>query len=343
MIYYDQKGKASYLHTVQYDENKNLENFKNWESYFVTRAELIENLKQLDIYKTDNIIDDKFLYEEKIIESIYKVAEFKDENKNSKLSISKTKASDWRSFKQTTYNTINDSTVVITQNNDYNWVDNFIYQKRVMENGRNIFRIPTSIISVISIVILLLLLLFSVFTNKNLSFVLPVVLFIVILPLIYFFFRLILGIDFPFSSIMIVLFLGLLSGLILRNISNLIWFYEIKMIYKDGISNKHIKLIANTLKRNCWNFDLGQYIATFGLIDISIFNVKELNEHDVDFVDDKISQIRKTIKNNYGIIDSCNQNHIGFYFGNPNLTNQHWIDAANTCKMINEMPIVIND
>ena len=36
-IYYDQKGKSTFLHSIEYNENLNLVNFNTWHNYFVLR------------------------------------------------------------------------------------------------------------------------------------------------------------------------------------------------------------------------------------------------------------------------------------------------------------------
>ena len=278
-----------------------------------------------------------------MILDIYKVKDFNNPDKNSKLSLAKTKASDWRSFKQASTTLLTDATVIVTQNNDYNWVSNFIYTKTIMDNGKNIYRIPILFVSIISILLFLFIIIYSIFVNRGITFVFPTVLSIILLPIIFYLFRLILNIDIPFFSLLLTLITALICGLVLRSLSNYIWISEVKSVYKGGLSEKHARLIANKLKRNFFGFDTNQYVVTFARVDTSVFNKKEINESNIDFIDERILEIKKIIKNNYGIINSYNQNEINFYYGNPNLTDEHWQKAIDSCKLLEELPIIIDE
>jgi len=343
IIYYDQSGKSTFLNNINFSDNYTSVNFDSWSNYFNVREDLISYLIQLKLLSSDNSSFDNYLNEENTIETVYKISELKDPGENSKLSVSKNKAGEWKSFKQTISEKINNSTVIITCGKENKWIKDFMYEKKVINNCLNLFKIPLSVIFTTCVLFLFFILLLSVFIKNNFNFFILIssliVLFIPINLILPMFFR----ISFPFDSFLSALLLGLLFGFALRFLVKRIWFNEVKNIYKSGISKENGSKIAELYKNNLWGYDSKSYIGTFGALDISIFCNDLDVENNVENIEENLNFFRNAIIKNDGIIEYISQNYISFYYGVPDRGNKHWEKSVETVSSIDRKKIAINE
>jgi len=342
IFYLDQKGKMSFLHNMDKKEIQ-INNFLEWKEVLNARSEIVENLTKIEILKSDKKEFDLYKEEEAIIDNLYSYPALKDTTKNTILDLTKNKIGEWKSFKLGKIEKTKKSIFIITQNGDFNWVNNFVYYKNILSFSKNLKRLPISLIIVFSILFLFILLTFGLYSKNSLFFSIIVILLQIILLQCYFIFRIFLGMDFPFLTLVIVLFLGFVFGFLLRSIDKIVWFLEVKTIFGSFVSNNFAEDIARFWKQKKWDLESRQYISTFLLVDTSIFLQNEITEDDIDTIGLKTSEIQQKIKDNYGIISALNTNEVFSYFGNPPIRNEHYKDAINCAYLIDQIPILLNN
>jgi hypothetical protein len=341
-IYYDQKGRMSFIHGFE-KPSVSAGSFLYWKNSLTARREALENMKALDLVKSQESGYNLFQENEIAVSDIYNTPDSKDERKDTLLTVAKNKASLWKSFKDANKNNIVKKKVIIAQNADYGWVSNFIYECDIFDKGENIKRLPLSGIIIFCLLVLLALLFSSLKIKKIPAFIGIVICFVIASDILYFVFRIFLSCDFPFIVLLAISLYSIAGGLLLRNINHTIWMREVKSIFHSNISAVLGRQIIDLLRSGKWNLDSKQYISTFLTVDTKIFLEKEFQEEDIDTISQKTTEIENIIKNNSGVIDSVNAGYISCYFGNPPIKNDPVMDAIKTANSINEIPLVLNN
>lgn len=344
-IFYDQKGRMSFIHN-NIDKLKLVQNIKNIneiENAFLSRENAINKLKSIKIFNTD--LKELFLFKEenKIIEDVYKILELNDKDQNNILSEAKNEASKWKVFNTINQGKIKNSYVFITDKSNHNWITDFFYQKNLLDYGKNLVRIPVIIIILFSIIFFLILILI----NYNIKRLIISLLYSIFLSLLifvaYFFIRIYLLFDFPFVILFFIILYSFFGSIIIKKYNKKIWIKEVQDIYKGSISTQFAKKIAVYWKYNNWNLDSKQYLCTFLYIDKSNMLKKDITENEVDIIGVKNSEIETIIKNNNGIRNTFTPTEILSYFGNPPIYKEHAQIAVDTSYQINNLIININN
>ncbi|MCK4797706.1 MAG: hypothetical protein KAT05_10005, partial [Spirochaetes bacterium] len=322
-LYYDQKGRMSFKHNINKQKAPHVYNFTDWNEALQARINTIKKIKKLNLFKSQKKGFQLYKEEKKIINSIYNFPEIQDDKANTTLTIAKNEASLWKGFKTSNLDKIKQSKIFIVQNGNFAWVSDFIFQKNILNYGKNLKRIPLSFTILFSIILLFLIFLCVFFIKKNIvSFIICLTLALLNFSL-YFIFRILLNIDIPFLTLLIIIIYGFLGGLLLRVFNYKIWIKEVKSIFKGSVSKKYAKEIANYWKNKKWSLESKAYLCTFVHIDTSTFLQKDITEDEVEVIGNKNSEIETIIKNNCGIRNNFNPAEILCYFGNPAIYKNH--------------------
>ncbi len=345
LFYFDQKGKMSFIHN-NFDKKKDIQNINNFNKFddaFKIRTNIIDKLKSINLFQSEAEDIELFKTENIIINEIYNIPELNDEIKNKILSEAKNEASKWKAFKNVNQDKMSNSYIFIVQNENYNWISDFFYQKDLINNGIILKKIPLIIIIISLLTILFMLSLINYFI-KNEIFIFLILLFLSFLSLLaYFSLRIYFHIDFPFLTVFIIILFSFFTGRILKKYNNKSWFNEVKSIYKGSISQQFAKKIAAFWKYKNWDLQSKQYLCTFLYIDKSIMLKKDISENDVELIGAKNSEIESIIKNNNGIRNTFTPTEILCYFGNPPIYKNHHQIAVKTVFDINNIIININN
>ncbi len=344
-ILYDQKGRMSFAY-ININKLKNIQNIHNineFEESFVNREIVINKLKSINLFNSSSKEIQLFKEENKVIENIYNFPELNDKNQNNILLEAKNDASKWKVFNNVNQGNIKNAIVFITENNNYNWIANFFYQKNLLNYGKNIIRIPIVIIILFSIITILILLLINyLIKNKIITIFYTLFLSLMVFSA-YFLIRIYLLIDFPFSILFFIILYSYFASIIINNYNNNIWIKEVRTIYKGSISSQYTKKIATFWKYKNWSLDSKQYQCTFLYIDKSNMLKKDITENEVEIIGAKNSEIESIIKKNNGIRNTFTPTEILSYFGNPPIYKEHAQIAVDTALEINNVIISINN
>ena len=197
-LYYDQKGRMSFKHNINKQKAPHVYNFTDWNEALQARINTIKKIKKLNLFKSQKKGFQLYKEEKKIINSIYNFPEIQDDKANTTLTIAKNEASLWKGFKTSNLDKIKQSKIFIVQNGNFAWVSDFIFQKNILNYGKNLKRIPLSFTILFSIILLFLIFLCVFFIKKNIvSFIICLTLALLNFSL-YFIFRIFLNIYIPF-------------------------------------------------------------------------------------------------------------------------------------------------
>jgi len=342
VVYYDQKGRAGFISAIT-EKDISVNNILEWKNALTLRSDVLENLKKTVSIDSSLTGESLFIEEEKFIDSIYDIPEQKNAEKNADLNAAKNKVSQWKGFKAAGQEKINGAGIIIVQNGDFDWIQNFFYEKNVMTYGENLKKIPLNIIIIFSLFLFLAMLILGVLFESQLILFLSGFLFIFIEFVLYFLFRLVLSLDFPLISFEFASISGIIFGFLLQKYDGVSWVNEVKTIYKGAISNKFARIVSSLIKNKKWSFNSSQCTATFLGVDVGLFSQKDLEEEEMEICGEKIYEIESIIKSSYGILDNLTPNMIVGYFGNPPYRKEYLKDAINACEKIIELPVVFNN
>ena len=345
IFYCDQKGRMSFIHKniKRFDLGENIIFFEEFEDAFQSRQKIIENLRVINLFKSNSKGLKLYNDENKIIDEVYKLQELDNKKQNAILTEAKNEALKWKTFKNINNDKLNNKFIFIVQDDNYNWVSDFFYQEALLNHGLMLKRIPIIFILASLLLFFLVLILFNYFIKNDFLLFFIVIFLSVICFILYFLMRIYLKIDFPFLVIFLVIIYSYFGSIIIKTYNNKSWLKEVKSIYKGSISPQFAKKIAIFWKYKNWNLDSKQYLCTFLYIDKSMMLKKDISESNVEIIGAKNSEIESVIKNNNGIRNTFTPTEVLCYFGNPPIYKNHSQIAIRTVYEINNILININN
>lgn len=341
IIKYDQKGRASFQHNIIPKPEIITNSFSEWNDNFINRKTIIDNILKLKLIEQRSTNLDGFIYDEKIIDNIYNVPDFKNFDDNNLLSLTKEISSQWRSFKNFKKEMLNGAIVFIVDSGNFDFVNNFITELNIIQNGKNLNKLPVLFIYIIIFFLIIFIFTMNIFTKKFYTTLLINSGLLIFNLVLFFILRLFLNTDYIFTIIIIEYVWTTILCFLLKMIENRLWIDGVNEVYKGELSLNYAKKIATLWRNNKINFNPQQILTTFMLVDTSTLIDKEASEENIDTIGEKTVEIENIIKNNYGIISSVTPSHILGYFGNPAIEESLPINAINSAKDIEKLQIIL--
>lgn|GEM_PF-280579 len=336
-LYYDQKGRASFKHFLKPINNIEINNYKTWKTAVKARNEALKLLYDNKLLIIEDNSYESFLSENEMIDFLNNISDIKNKNNQEIFKQAKNFSSIWYGFESFEKEKIKNSCFFITQNGNNKWVNNFINQERIINNGTNLKRIPILVILLFSFFLLLVIFIIILKVKHPILFIIILLIIFNILNfLLYINIRYFFKIDIPFLSMSLSVIFIVSMSLVIRYFNDYFWLKEVKSIFKGSISNKYTRLIAKKWKNNKWNLEPIHKLCTFLQIDISPLIKSDITENNIELFSSVISEIETIIKKNKGVRNNFDSHQISCYFGNPDLGLNHADAALKVTKIINE-------
>lgn len=339
IIKYDQKGKASFLNSIKSNPSVIIDNFIEWNNNLTNRQTITENFLKLNLISTKATNFDGYIYDEQLIDNIYNIPQFKNNEDNNLLNLTKEIAAQWKSFKNFKKDLLNNSIVFIIDSGNFNFFNNFISELNILNNGKNLNKIPIIFLFFILLILIASIFVINIFTKKIYQTILINTILLILNIGLFFILRFLLNTDYIFIVLLIEYIWTSVTVVILKIIEKRLWFEGVINIYKGEISSDHAKIISNLWREKKINFESVNVLTHFIFVDISTLIDKESSEENIDSIESKSLEIENIIKNNYGIISSVTPVYILGYFENPKIEKSNVFSAINSAQEIENLHI----